>query len=107
MAASSSEVSRIRHRIDRGHTGDKVNWPDPAAAPLGTDDEAGSPVPMAQASETECSTISEEARSEPKKGEGPIPNTGISRFNDGYGSLMTWGGLAVLLGGFLLFEILG
>jgi hypothetical protein len=27
--------------IDRGRTGDKVDWPDPSAAPLGTDDEAG------------------------------------------------------------------
>lgn len=32
-----------RHRIDidRGRTGDKVPFPDPAAAPLGTDEEAG------------------------------------------------------------------
>jgi uncharacterized protein HemX len=31
----------LRHDIDHGRTGDKVDWPDPAAAPLGTDDEAG------------------------------------------------------------------
>lgn len=31
---------RLRHDIDRGRTGDKVDHPDPAAAPLGTDDEA-------------------------------------------------------------------
>src|SRR4051794_27745647 len=104
--AASSEADRIRAEIDRGHTGDKVDWPDPAAAPLGTDDEAGSPVPMAQASEAKSVTISGEAPSEPKKGEGPIPNTGISRFNDGYGSLMVWAGLAVLLAAFLFFEFL-
>ncbi|HEX5512994.1 MAG TPA: hypothetical protein VFY81_01230, partial [Gammaproteobacteria bacterium] len=30
-----------RGRTDRGKTHDKVNFPDPAAAPLGTDEEAG------------------------------------------------------------------
>lgn len=31
----------LRDDIDRGKTGDKVNVSDPAAAPLGTDAEAG------------------------------------------------------------------
>ena len=31
---------QLRERIDRGETGDKVDFPDSAAAPLGTDDEA-------------------------------------------------------------------
>ena len=31
---------RLRKDIDSGLTGDKVNFPDPAAAPLGTDSEA-------------------------------------------------------------------
>jgi hypothetical protein len=34
-------TDQLRIRIDRGETGDKVAAPDPAAAPLGTDDEAG------------------------------------------------------------------
>lgn len=34
-------TSRLRHDIDSGKTGDKVDFPDPAAAPLGTDAEAG------------------------------------------------------------------
>ena len=39
-------VSRLRADIDRGRTGDKTPGHDPAAAPLGTDDEAaGTPVP--------------------------------------------------------------
>ena len=39
-------VSKLRDDIDRGRTGDKVAWPDPAAAPLGTDEEAaGTPIP--------------------------------------------------------------
>ena len=38
-------VDQLRHAIDSGRTGDKVAYPDPAAAPLGTDDEAaGTPV---------------------------------------------------------------
>ncbi|MDQ2081974.1 hypothetical protein RA307_17440 [Xanthobacteraceae bacterium Astr-EGSB] len=39
---------RLRADIDHGRTGDKVDWPDPAAAPLGTDEEAaGTPTPEA------------------------------------------------------------
>ena len=39
-------VSRLRADIDRGRTGDKTPGHDPAAAPLGTDDEAaGTPMP--------------------------------------------------------------
>jgi hypothetical protein len=32
--------SQVRDRIDRGETGDKIAFEDPAAAPLGTDAEA-------------------------------------------------------------------
>jgi hypothetical protein len=38
MPATSEQ---LRHDIDAGRTGDKVSAPDPAMAPLGTDDEAG------------------------------------------------------------------
>ncbi|MFN4184315.1 MAG: hypothetical protein ACK4M6_05975 [Hyphomonas sp.] len=41
----SSAATRLRHEIDSGNTGDKVNYPDPAAAPLGTDDEAAGMTP--------------------------------------------------------------
>jgi len=38
-------IDRLRYDIDSGRTGDKVAWPDPAAAPLGTDEEvAGTPL---------------------------------------------------------------
>ena len=40
-----TNVDQLRHRIDRGRTGDKVSYPDPAAAPLGTDDEAAGTPP--------------------------------------------------------------
>jgi hypothetical protein len=34
-------IDRLRKDIDKGRAGDKTDYPDPAAAPLGTDDEAG------------------------------------------------------------------
>lgn len=41
----TSAAARLRHAIDSGDTADKVNYPDPAAAPLGTDDEAAGTTP--------------------------------------------------------------
>lgn len=42
-------VDQLRKRIDSGVTGEKVGFPDPAAAPLGTDDEAsGHPISRRQ-----------------------------------------------------------
>lgn len=38
---SPASWSQVRDRIDRGETGDKRAVEDPAAAPLGTDAEAG------------------------------------------------------------------
>lgn len=35
----------LRQAIDSGHTGDKVAAPDPAAVPLGTDDETAGQAP--------------------------------------------------------------
>ena len=40
MTAEPPTADRVLHDISRGRAGDKVNHPDPAAAPLGTDDEA-------------------------------------------------------------------
>ena len=42
-APELAEVDRLRAAIDRGETGDKVAVDDPAASPLGTDDEAAQP----------------------------------------------------------------
>jgi hypothetical protein len=36
---------RLRHDIDQGQASDKVSFPDPSMAPLGTDDEAGGTPP--------------------------------------------------------------
>lgn len=42
----AAHVHRLKAAIDRGETGDKVAFPDPAAAPLGTDDEAAGTGPL-------------------------------------------------------------
>lgn len=43
-----ANAQQVRLAVDAGRTRDKVRAPDPAAAPLGTDDEAaGRPVPTA------------------------------------------------------------
>jgi hypothetical protein len=39
--SSGATADRLRADIDSGKTGDKVAFPDPSAAPLGTDEEAG------------------------------------------------------------------
>ena len=40
-------MDHLRHDIDSGRTGEKVAFPDPAAAPLGTDAEVGGHPPTA------------------------------------------------------------
>ncbi|MGF1621256.1 MAG: hypothetical protein ACFCUR_11645 [Rhodomicrobiaceae bacterium] len=41
MMGKKPTASKLRHDIDHGRAGSKVDAPDPAAAPLGTDAEAG------------------------------------------------------------------
>ena len=59
-------TAQLKDAIDTGKTGDKVAFPDPAAAPLGTDDEAGgnSPTP-------EQIRMAAEQESGPRHGIGP------------------------------------
>lgn len=45
----TNNISQLRRDIDSGRTGDKVAAADPAAAPLGTDDEAAGTPPSSQA----------------------------------------------------------
>lgn len=62
-------ADRLRKDIDRGRTGDKTDYPDPAAAPLGTDAEAGGNPPTAEqmriAREAETRRPSERDRPSP------------------------------------------
>jgi hypothetical protein len=48
-------IDELRHRIDQEGAGDKVPFPDPAASPLGTDDEAAGtpPTPRQRATAAE------------------------------------------------------
>jgi hypothetical protein len=45
MTRDPTTVDRLRHDITRGKTEDKVSFPDPAVAPLGTDEEAAGTPP--------------------------------------------------------------
>lgn len=45
MAKDIGNVDQLRRRIDSGGTGEKVDYPDPATVPLGTDAEAGGTPP--------------------------------------------------------------
>jgi hypothetical protein len=45
---AKSNISQLRHEIDEGKTRDKIAFPDFAAAPLGTDDEAGGTPPSSE-----------------------------------------------------------
>ena len=62
-------ISRLRADIDRGKTRDKVAFPDPAAAPLGTDDEAAGRPPT---KEQVAQALDYETRGPPDKPDGGI-----------------------------------
>ncbi|MDB5572421.1 MAG: hypothetical protein JWN93_3604 [Hyphomicrobiales bacterium] len=51
-AGAPATTDRLRWEIDSGRTGDKVAYSDPAAAPLGTDDEAAGAPPSERSIET-------------------------------------------------------
>jgi len=60
MAGQRENTDQLRSDIDHGRTGDKVAFRDPAAAPLGADDEAAgtppSPEMVAEARKLEGTT---------------------------------------------------
>lgn len=66
--SGGAEAAKLRDDIDRGATGEKAAFSDPAAVPLGTDAEAGGtptdPAAMADAREAERAARDS---SEPKK----------------------------------------
>jgi hypothetical protein len=47
--AAGQNPAKLKRDIDTGRTRDKVPFPDPAAAPLGTDDEAAGTPPSPEA----------------------------------------------------------
>lgn len=70
----------LRKAIDTGRTGDKVSWSDPAAAPLGTDDEAAGETPGAKERKMEQGSIRH------------APDRRVS-----LGSVLTYVGIALVL----------
>jgi hypothetical protein len=69
---SGGGVDRLRADIDRGRTGDKFPWPDPAAAPLGTDEEAaGTPISADIAEQCRRAETTGAARHVHRDGPGP------------------------------------
>lgn len=48
MKGRPPTLEQLRQAIDSGQTGDKVRHLDPAASPLGTDDEAAGSTPTAE-----------------------------------------------------------
>lgn len=54
---SPKTSSQLRKDIDSGRTGDKVAFVDPAAAPLGTDAEAGGNAPAPEALDMEATAV--------------------------------------------------
>lgn len=57
-------VDRLRSDIDEGRTGDKVRYPDPAAAPLGSDDEAAGTPPTEEQRKREVENLEPGAKPE-------------------------------------------
>ncbi|ESR24554.1 hypothetical protein [Lutibaculum baratangense] len=83
---------QLRHAIDRGEGGDKVAYPDPAASPLGTDEEAGGNPSSPEATAT---AYRQEVRSTPRE----------SSRGDGSRGLLIglWAVLAAVVAAFLVF----
>jgi hypothetical protein len=73
-----SNVTELRARIDAGRTGDKVPGGDPAAAPLGTDEEAaGTPAKPAEIA-TALEDETRQGRARPAPGFTPAPQDSIA-----------------------------
>ena len=77
--ADAPTTAQIRQAIDSGLTGEKVGFPDPATAPLGTDSEAAGQVPTAR----ERAVDSAETHYRPP----PVPPNGIALYLGGMGAV--------------------
>jgi hypothetical protein len=63
----AADVNRLRADIDQGRTGDKIPLSDPAASPLGTDDEAaGTPATAARAATARHDEVKSAPRTPPE-----------------------------------------
>jgi hypothetical protein len=76
-------ADELRDALDHGLGGDKVNFTDPAAAPLGTDDEAAGTTPTPEQVEMALAAEIGERRDDPTSGR--RDRTIASLQNGGYG----------------------
>ena len=86
----SAEI--LRRRIDAGETGDKIGVADPAAAPLGTDDEAAGtpPTPARVRTALDQETrLGDEAGPEPGRGR-VAPHEPTDRRSAAPGACSSW-----------------
>jgi hypothetical protein len=101
-------ADRLREEIDAGETQDKVDHPDPAAAPLGTDAEAAGtptdPAALEQAAARETARPPAEAPAEPRDGEGPLP--GGAPADPPHRLAMIWLGIVLGMGAMLVFAVM-
>jgi hypothetical protein len=68
MVGQRKHADELRHALDRGLGGDKVNFTDPAAAPLGTDDEAAGTTPTPEQVDLALAAKIGERRDDPTSG---------------------------------------
>ena len=67
--ASRATVEQLRADIDQGRTGDKMAWPDPAAVPLGADEEAAG-TPLSHSTESVAHLREAHITCDPPRSEG-------------------------------------
>jgi hypothetical protein len=67
--AEIRNVDQLRHAIDKGAAGDKVRSGDPAAAPLGTDAEAGGTSPSPREIALDAAATAHSDRLPPRPGQ--------------------------------------
>ena len=92
-----AQSARLRDDIDRGSTGDKVAFSDPAAAPLGTDAEpGGSPTELGAMAEARKAEGESKEPRQPKKSPAELQRTSHPR------PLVTVAVLAVVIAGLAL-----
>jgi hypothetical protein len=100
-------ADRLRKAVDAGATQDKVDFPDPAAAPLGTDAEAaGTPTDaaaMEAAAARETARPPAEAPAEPRDREG---DSGHTPADQRHRLAMLWLGIVLGMGVALVFAVL-
>lgn len=83
---TSDTASRLRRDLDSGRGNDKVDYPDPATAPLGTDDEAaGTPITPEQAEMARDQEIRHSARAAPPPDQRPSKTPAIAQSEPGMG----------------------